>query len=311
MTELSQKILDTYQIRKTSKQKTAFIELLRQYIPSLIVESEGMIKTRNLVVGDVEKAEVILCAHYDTCAWMPVPNFIMPRNMIATLGYSLILIVPILLAVLLLNWLLGLVTADFWFHYWVSLICVIGFLYLMIAGPANRHTANDNTSGVVTLCEIYSQLSQEEREQVAFVFFDLEEAGLIGSARFRKKYKKQMRNKLLINFDCVSEGDHILLSVSKAAMGRYEKVIRAAFKDQDDKYFLIFPARKVYYPSDQANFDTTIAVAALKHRKGLGYYMNRIHTHRDTVFDKSNIDLLRRQIVDLIRRIPDNKPGLQ
>ena len=35
MTELSKKILDAYQVRKTRKQKQAFAELLQQHIPNL------------------------------------------------------------------------------------------------------------------------------------------------------------------------------------------------------------------------------------------------------------------------------------
>lgn len=311
MTELSQKILDDFQVRKSLRQKTLFIELLKNYIPSLQIESEGLIKTRNLVIGDLDKADAIFSAHYDTCAWMPVPNFIMPRNIFITLGYSFLLVIPIFLIVALMNLLLGLVTSHFWIHYWLSLLCACGILYLMIAGPANRHTANDNTSGVITLCEIYASLSSEEKERIAFVFFDLEEAGLIGSSRFRKKHKKQMKNKLLVNFDCVSDGDHILLSVNKAATKQYGQQIEDAFRDADNKHFLVFPSTKVYYPSDQANFDMTIAVAALKYKKGFGYYMNRIHTQRDTIFDQSNIALLCKRSIALIQSIPNNTPGLQ
>ena len=38
MTGLSQKIFDNYQVRRTKKQKLAFIELLKNYFPDLKVE---------------------------------------------------------------------------------------------------------------------------------------------------------------------------------------------------------------------------------------------------------------------------------
>ncbi len=70
----------------------------------------------------------------------------------------------------------------------------------------------------MVLFEIMSALSDAEREKAAFVFFDLEEMGLIGSASFASKHKKQMRDKPLINFDCVSDGNHFLFVLRKKAV---------------------------------------------------------------------------------------------
>ena len=50
--------------------------------------------------------------------------------------------------------------------------------------------------------------------------------------------------------------------------------------------------KKIYYPSDQAGFPMAIAVAALKYKKPFGYYMDRIHTVKDTVMDEGNIEYL-------------------
>ena len=67
-----------------------------------------------------------------------------------------------------------------------------------------------------------------------------------------------------------------------------------------EKYFptdsckvpLFEKAEQIIYPSDQNGFPNTIAVAALKRRKFIGYYMNRIRTKKDTVFEVKNIDYL-------------------
>ena len=160
-----------------------------------------------------------------------------------------------------------------------------------MAGPANKHTANDNTSGVITLCEIYSKLTEEQKQKVAIVFFDFEELGLIGSSLFKKEYKKAMEKKLLVNFDCVSDGDNILLAVSKSAQKEYMDKIDTAFA-AEDKNIMVEKGEKVFYPSDQKHFKNNVAVAALKHKKIIGYYMDRIHTPKDTVFYERNIELL-------------------
>lgn len=292
MTDISRTILNKYQVRKSKKQKTAFIELLRSRFPDLQVQEGGSFGNRNIIIGNIQNAKVIFTAHYDTCAVLPVPNFITPKSPLLSILYSVLLIVPMLLVAYLFNLLLGFFTGDFWLHYWLTLAVYVAFLLFIMFGPANQHTANDNTSGVITLCELLCSLSDAEREKAAFVFFDNEETGLIGSSHFRKTFKKEMKHKLLVNFDCVSDGSNLLLAVSKNARNTYENTIAESFRDTENKVFLIEKAEKIYYPSDQMGFKSTIAVAALKHKPVIGYYMDRIHTPKDTVFDEENIDLL-------------------
>ena len=80
MTELSREILENYQVRKTKKQKNAFIAFMQAHISHMQVQEMGFPKSRNLVIGDPESAKVILGAHYDTCARLPYPNFITPKK---------------------------------------------------------------------------------------------------------------------------------------------------------------------------------------------------------------------------------------
>ena len=303
MTDLSRKILDSYQIRKTKKQKDAFIALMQAHFPALSIQEKGVPKSRNLILGDPETAKVVLGAHYDTCAQLPFPNFIMPKCPLLTIGYSLLILIPMVVLIFLANWLLNLFTGDAMVHYWVSLVVYLLFFILLLAGPANKHTANDNTSGVITLLEIYEKLSEEEKQKVCFVFFDNEEAGLLGSAQFRKVYKKQMKETLLINFDCVSDGDTFLLGITKQANQKYHVPLAQVFTSTEGKAVLMENLKKVYYPSDQAGFPMAIAVAALKHKKPFGYYMDRIHTNRDTVFEERNIEYLAERTAQLVTEL--------
>lgn len=303
MTELSHKILDAYQVRKTKKQKQAFIALLQQHIPNLQVQKMGFPKSRNLVIGDPATAKVLLTAHYDTCAQLPFPNFITPKRPLISILYSFLVIIPWLVLIFLLNLLLSHFVTDYLLHYWISLVCYGLLMWMMLSGPACKHTANDNTSGVITLIEVYHALPVDLRNQVCFVFFDNEEKGVIGSAQFRKKYKKETKDKLLINYDCVSDGDYFLLGISKKANQKYHVALAQAFTSDHDKTVMLENLKKVYYPSDQAGYPMAIAVAALKHSKLFGYYMDRIHTKRDTVFDQRNIHFLKERTVQLIENI--------
>ncbi len=66
MLDLSSKILASYQTRKTKDQKTAFIDLMKAHYPNLQIEEGGFGKNRNLILGDVTKAQTVFTAHYVT-----------------------------------------------------------------------------------------------------------------------------------------------------------------------------------------------------------------------------------------------------
>ena len=291
MTPLSKKILADWQVRKTKKQKTAFIEFMESQIPGLRVEQGGFGSNRNLVLGDVKTAKVFFTAHYDTCARLPFPNFITPKNIPLYLGYSLLICMPFLILIGILGSLLHRVTDSFFITYWGSILPPMVLMFcIFMGGKPNPHTANDNTSGVITLCELMASMSDEEKAQAAFVFFDNEENGLLGSAFFRRLHKKDgLEKKLLINFDCVSDGDHMLFVQSKPALNTYGDALKAAFPSTEEKTVYLEKSSNTMYPSDQANFPMGVGVAAMKKKKSIGLYMNRIHTVKDTVFQRENI----------------------
>ena len=303
MTELSQTILREYQVRKTKKQKDRFIRLLQAYFPQLQIESTRFPKSRNLIIGNLDTAKVLLSAHYDTCARLPFPNFITPKKPLISILYSLLIVLPAIALIFVFSTILGFFVKDFWVAYIITLLMYGVIIWLMMAGPANKHNANDNTSGVITLLEIYDQLSDEAKEQVAFVFFDNEEKGVMGSGQFRHKHKNRIKDLLLINFDCVSDGDHFLFGVSKKANAKYHVGLARSYSSTDTKHVMLERLNKVYYPSDQAGFPVAVSVAALKYKKFPGYYMDRIHTKKDIVFDESNIAYLTQRTVQFVESL--------
>lgn len=292
MTSLSELIFSQYQIRKTGKQKTEFIELLKRELPDIpiTIEESSIVHSRNIIVGDLEKAKFILAAHYDTQPVLPFPNFLTPKNKILYIMYAALVGIVFFCITLLI---MGLSHFVFKNAELSSLIAraVLGImLMLMMFGPANKHTANDNTSGVITLIEALHD--PDIASKAAFVFFDNEELGLLGSSFFNKKHKEMMKDKLLINFDCVSDGDHIMIILSKIAKEKYLSHFEHAFVSNDTKQILITDSSSTLYPSDQASFKCSCGVAAFNRNKLFGYYIDKIHTPKDTVFDKQNIHLI-------------------
>ncbi len=299
MTEQSKKILSEMQVRKSRKQKEAFRAWLcgeleaAGYAPQV----EESFAARNVVAGDPEGAKVLLTAHYDTQAVLPVPNFITPRNPFFFALYQLLIVLPLFLAVGVVEGLIFAFVpgAAAWWLAPLSCIAICAFfMWWIVDGPANRHTANDNTSGVLTLVETALALPPEHRERVCFVFFDNEEKGMFGSAAFAKKHKGVKKNTVVLNFDCVGDGNSIQffsqkkLKKDEAALKRME----AAFLPAGDKDVQVVRGFG-FYPSDNASFKRGAGVCALKHKRVVGYYMDRIHTSKDIVLDEDNLTLLR------------------
>lgn len=302
MQELSKKILEQYQVRKTKKQKTEFIEMLTAELEAaghqVRVERSGIFRSRNIVTGDLENSRIVLGAHYDTAPVLPFPNFLAPKNLLVYGLYVVLLVAALSLIEFLVGSVIYLLT-DSQFAVSLFLYGILAFfLGWTMFGRANRHTANDNTSGVITLIEALS--CEELQGKICCVFFDHEEVGLFGSMAFAGKHKKIMKDKLLMNFDCVGDGDHLLLVVNKRARGQWSD-LEAAFLPEGRKEVVLTKASTTMYPSDQSNFKKNVGVAAFKRNRLFGYYMDKIHTKKDVNCDMENIRLLVRGLKRFVR----------
>lgn len=307
----SNEIIENFMVRKSKKQKLKFIDRIKEMLGSegyqVTIEKGGMFQNRNIVIGDINTAKVIFTAHYDTCAVCPFPNFITPRNILFYIIYQIILVVAILGFSNLVGWIFWFVTKSDMVAILVSLVTALLICIQIMAGFPNKNTYNDNTSGVITLLEIAMNLPENDRKNVAFVFFDNEEMGLLGSSSFKAKHKKILKDKLIINFDCVSDGDHLLVVVNKKA--RKDELtfpnLESSFISTEEKHVRYVPAITTFYPSDQILFKKNIAVSSMHKIPIIGYYMGRIHTPFDTKFDERNISLISESMLRFIANIPN------
>lgn len=296
-------VLKQFPVRKSKNQKQAFRDAVQSYAQRQgypVTVEKGSLGAQNLIIGDPETAKYLVTAHYDTCANMIVPNYITPCNFWAFLGYQMLLtigIVGIAFAVALIP---GLVFG--WELYGLfGFLGVWLILGLMLFGPANKSNANDNTSGVVTLLEIARTMPENQRHKVCFILFDLEEAGLIGSASYRKAHKKATDTQIVLNLDCVGEGDHIRFFPNKPMLKNRRKLssLYIACGYLGTKDILVHEKGFSVYPSDQKNFPYGVGICALKKGK-LGLSMGKIHTSRDTTLDETNVNILRAALTTYI-----------
>lgn len=308
MIENPMDVLAQFPVRKSKKQKQSFRDSVQSYAKGLGYEcavEKGSLGARNVVIGNPETAKCLVTAHYDTPACMVVPNLITPCNFWTFMGYQLAVTVLVftvaLIPMLILKWF----GADQSVLSLVWLMTLYAILGLMMLGPANKHNANDNTSGVVTVLETAKALPENLRDKVCFVLFDLEEAGLIGSSSYRKAHKKATESQIILNCDCVGDGNELMMFPMKKVK-KDEKLmesLRSICRTVGEKNLSVREKGFSYYPSDQKNFPYGVGIAAFNRSKWVGLYCDKIHTGKDTVLDEENVSILRDSILDLIRAV--------
>ena len=298
-------VLTNYEIRKTKKQKSAFISAVSDYIRTQRYDvkiEKGSFGLRNIVVGDPEKAEYLVTAHYDTPASIGLPNLITPCNPVTYFLFQF-LIVGLLLGISVsIAFAVKFLTNDTRFALLSWYIAYFGILGLMMFGPANRHNANDNTSGVVTVLEMMHSMPDNLRDKVCFVLFDLEEAGLVGSGSYRKLHKDAIERQIMLNLDCVGDGDVIQFAPVKNAKkdDAILKKLEGICGKVGSKELRLRARGFTVGPSDHKNFPNGIGIMAFRYQKGIGLYCGRIHTYRDTILDQTNVNILRAALISLI-----------
>lgn len=297
-------VLTSFPVRKRAKQKKQFREAVQSYAGRLgypcTVES-GRLGCKNVVIGDPEQADYLVTAHYDTCARLPIPGFLTPCNPVLFLLRQAVLTGVLFALYIVFGFFIGRITGDAWSVSTGGYALVGVVLTLVLFRPF--HSGNDNASGVVALLEIAKSLPDNQRKNVCFVLFDLGEAGLIGSASYRKKHKAQTDRQMVLNLDCVGDGDSLMLFPAKK-LKKDRKRLTSLYKACGffgKKSILVQEKGFSFYPSDQVNFPYGVGICALQKRKKLLYF-NRIHTKNNTVLDHTNINLLRAALITYICR---------
>jgi hypothetical protein len=290
-----------FSVRRSEKEKERFREAITAHLSASGMHARTEItkdgKNRNIVVGDPETAEVILTAHYDTPAAALFPNLMIPR---CKPLYYICQMIPILLILALslaggygFSLLLGGASAAFLLGF---LVLYYGIYFLGFRTFSNRHNANDNTSGVLTLLDLCDRLGAEGLRHAAVILFDNEEKGKKGSKAYAADHADAIRNTPVLHFDCVRNGTHAVLIVKdEAREHRLYSALEAAFSEAVKAH----PAYTVaFYPmkgsesnSDYKNFPCGIgAMACKRNRFGL-LYTPWIHTPWDTVSSPENTEL--------------------
>ncbi len=288
-----QTILAGYPVRNSESEKEAFRAwaIGEAEKAGYHAEAETLGKHRNIVIGDAQGARVLFTAHYDTPKRSLFPNLMLPANRALRIAYQFAVLIPML----------GLALAAFFLVLGgdvnkrpqaliAFMIVYYGLWFLQFRVFKNMHNANDNTSGVSAVMTLMRSLPAERRGGVAFILFDNEEKGKLGSKAYAKAHEHIKESALVVNMDCVGYGKHLVAVANEKAMANalYPK-LRMALSRVQGMNTAFFGARQAKLNSDQVNFSCCVCLAACAKGKRIGYYTPNIHTARDTVADENNI----------------------
>ena len=165
-----QEVNARFPVRKSKVQKAQFRQYVLQKAQEMgyaarVEENKAICTNRNIVVGDVDKAKVLVTAHYDTPATVGLPNVMLPMNR------PMFYLVQALIALVMLVFIFvptGIVEklTDSIFCTRATLIglyCLM--MYLLLAGVPNPHNVNDNTSGVCGVLALMEAFAAEKPEE--------------------------------------------------------------------------------------------------------------------------------------------------
>jgi hypothetical protein len=304
LSSLAENFFTKYGTRFRRKEKDAFLDYCTAEFKKLSytdteITVQKSIFGKNLVVGSPD-ADILVTAHYDTPANNGFLLFSTPLVGQALANFVLLPFFGVLFFIAgflenymsseninIYNALLVLLFSNIFLIAFIIMSCR---LFLV----KNKHNYNDNTSGVLGVFSVASAVSEnpELRGRCAFVLFDNEEWGLLGSlgfANWRNKKFPAKKNSQVINLDCIANGDILLVAAKK----KHENLDKIADFMQNQEFEVVKKCSMMIYLSDHANFPGGVMLSFVKRSLIGGFlYLPRIHTKKDTVCDLEKIERL-------------------
>ena len=282
MNEFAERIERDFPVRRKEKEKVDFrtwlVYTLKElgYSPKLESGTSALSaggNVTNVVVGDIEKAKIVLAAHYDTGVREVLPPLICPTRPATYMLYEALMPLLALAVSFLISF--GVTFALNMPNMTLPLfllLLVVGLFYPKY-GKSEMNNKNANTSGVIALLEVAKALTPRYRGEVCFLFLDGGTQGSKGAKRLIHAHP-ELKKKSVVVLDCVGEGDELLILPGKASRW-------------NDK--LLETDGLVHYPSDNRAFTGGTVICACKKVKGFG---RCILPRKATGIDEENLSLL-------------------
>ncbi|MBQ9290410.1 MAG: M28 family peptidase [Clostridia bacterium] len=285
---------EQYPVRKTEEEKTAFLKFLtgtleeHGYQPE--TEVSGLRKSRNIVVGNPEKAAIVLCAHYDTPAAKWPGNLLIPVNIPAYFVWQLLsmllLLVPALVLYLIAWQFIGRTAV------WLFFLSYVGLLLWQTIGSGNRNNRNQS-SGLAVLLEVMAALPESARRHTAFVFFDRGEEFTLGAKAYGKEHLQVQYTRLILQLDALGLGKELVLIPKKPARKctGYQRLVRI-LEGTEGMHLEVAGAGMQICPGDYKCFQCGMILLSCVRRPLIGLCIPNLHTRRDTEVDEKQLEAI-------------------
>jgi hypothetical protein len=294
---IEKSIRESFMTRKSKDEKRNFRSFLSKELLNSGYSTAEHVKFKNinLMSNNIDKCSVIFTAHYDTPA-KSLSFFFYPLIKLCEKFFGgLFLLIPFFIIFILIMCLLTILKLDFILY----ILCIDFFLLILnlLHVGKNKNNMNDNTSGVISLLVLANKL--KGNSDVGFIFFDNEEKNLLGSKAFAKDYYSNSLNfkdKLIVNLDCVSGtsfGDKLIISTSFKNANTQSSIRKIINKIQSNSSFSV-KVKKGLSSSDYKSFYKNSSIGICLYKKSLimSYYLPNVHTNKDTILVKENIESL-------------------
>ncbi len=317
--EFANRVFEECPTRFTRSEKNRMLLLLREKFRDLGYDSasmktlkhKGVGRSHNFVVGRAD-APYIFTAHYDTPG---KTGFLLFASRFVGQTWANIVYILLMVAVFALlgfgvknltDFIIGKFAGSAPFYITLlaylaemAVIILVVFVPMFVKNKTNR---NDNTSGVLGLVAIAEEISKDPmmKDKCCFVFFDNEEWGLLGSAKYSAWLKGggyDVARSLLVNLDCIGVGDRLVAAATNRK-NMASKFLKQEFAERDVK--IIRKKSMMIYMSDHASFKGGVMLSRMR-RATLGpLFIPNIHTKKDTECDLELVETLGQQLADIV-----------
>ncbi|MWN32381.1 MULTISPECIES: hypothetical protein [unclassified Gilliamella] len=216
--------------RFSSKEKIAFLRVISKELGQLgyMVDAKLAklkLATRryenyyNAYIGDLNKAELIICTYYDT----GINHFNLQKKYAFTRQFNklsyFISIAPIIflfIASILLNYFVFLPNIRTQGFFSISGICSVistVLLFFLVfkfkSGIPNQKNFVCNSSSIITIINLINKLDKKDKKKIAFVLYDGGNSSQYG-LKMLENYSDKMKDKKFIFIDSIGNGDNLI-----------------------------------------------------------------------------------------------------
>lgn len=218
--------------RFNSAQKIRFITTIARdfdaagYKTAIDKKSVRSNQVFNLYVGDLNRADTIICTYYDTPRKsFGFGQFTPLRKQDRTLQSIAVTLLPFLGLVILGGFYQLYVTGPLWsngvFNVWdilsgIGLALLIGLLIKYSKGVGNHYNVVRNASSVIACLDLAERLSAKQKTRVAFALTDLGTVNRFGETMLKDRLGDTLAAKQIILLDCVGGDGTIFVGTGRA-----------------------------------------------------------------------------------------------